>query len=284
MNYFRKYPSRTLFALGLVPGIPLVMAVWAFFIEPDRLIVVEERLELSGWPQSHGKLRIALFSDLHAGAPFMGREKIESLVATVNETKPDLVIMAGDFVIDGVLGGNHMTAKEFVPILARLQASLGLFAVLGNHDHWNGARSIASALEAVGIKVLENEAVKIPRADGDFWLVGLADFMAGRPDAGQAFEGTDGAPAISVTHNPDIYASDRLPVALALAGHTHGGQVTLPLIGPPVVPSIYGDRYARGLVVERGMPIFVTSGLGTSILPLRLGVPPEVVLLTVTAK
>lgn len=282
MNLYRKYAVR--FLIILLLGLPLLFGVWAFLIEPDRLIVVEEQLALPGWPQSHGRLKIALFSDLHAGAPFMNLEKIETLVTAVNALEPDLVIMAGDFVIDGVIGGKQMTAEDFAPHLARLKAPLGLFAVLGNHDNWNDAGAIARAFERVGIGVLENAAARIRRESGDFWLVGLADFMAGNPDPGRAFEGLDAAPAIAVTHNPDIYASDRLPVALALAGHTHGGQVTLPLIGPPIVPSLYGDRYARGFVVEKGMPIFVTSGLGTSILPVRFGVPPEVVLLTVTSK
>ena len=269
---------------ALLVAAPGLLGFWAFLVEPDRLIVVEHRLALRGWPVQHGPLRVALMADLHAGAPFMDRAKIKSIVETTNGLQPDLVVIAGDFVIDGVIGGTPMAAADLAPLLGKLQAPLGTFAVLGNHDHWNDGSSIAAALEASGVRVLENEAVKVARRQGAFWLVGLADVMAGHPDPGMALAGLDGAPAIAVTHNPDLYASDRLPVVLALAGHTHGGQVSLPLIGPPIVPSRYGARYARGLVLEQGLPIYVTSGLGTSILPLRLGVPPELVILTLTSK
>ena len=149
-----------------------------------------------------------------------------------------------------------------------------------DHDAPHGER-VRGALTAAGIRVLENEAVRVGRDGQELWVVGLADLWTRRPDPAGALRAVpDGAPVVVLTHSPDVFPTIPARVALTLAGHTHGGQVVLPLIGPPIVPSDYGRRYAAGHVVEGGRHLFVTTGIGTSIVPIRLGVPPEIAVLT----
>jgi len=156
--------------------------------------------------------------------------------------------------------------------------------VLGNHDWWLDAPRVRSALESVGIPVLEDAATPLRRDSCAFWLVGIGDLWVGRHDVGKALSAVpEGAPIVAFTHNPDVFHRMPARVTLTIAGHTHGGQVYLPLLGRPIVPSEYGERYAIGHVVEDGRHLFVSPGLGTSILPVRFLVPPEVSVLRLSA-
>jgi predicted MPP superfamily phosphohydrolase len=194
----------------------------------------------------------------------------------VNASEPDLVLLAGDYVIHGIAGGTFVPPEDIAPVLAGLEAPLGVFAVLGNHDWWLDGPRVRLALESAGIRVIDDEAVR----PSGFWLVGLGDLWEAPPDIPAVLEAIDdAAPVIAFTHNPDVFPQMPPRVALTLAGHTHGGQVRFPILGAPVVPSSYGQRYAHGHVVENGRHLFVTSGLGTSIIPARFRVPPEVALL-----
>jgi predicted MPP superfamily phosphohydrolase len=267
---------------------PLALAVflggWAFVVEPATLVVHRETLAVPGWPAGHAPLAVALLADLHTGSPWHGLDTLARIVDETNALAPDLVLLGGDYVIHGVQGGTFVTPEEIASVLGRLRAPLGVYAVLGNHDHWLDAARVRAALEAAGIPVLEDEARRIERAGGDFWLTGLGDFWEGACDVdGALAQLTDDAPALAFMHNPDLFPrlSDRY--ALVLAGHTHGGQVALPVLGRPIVPSRYGERYAAGHVVEHGRHLYVTTGLGTSILPVRFRVPPEIALLSVRA-
>ncbi|MHC5211541.1 MAG: metallophosphoesterase [Planctomycetota bacterium] len=276
----RRHARQLLVMLLL--ALPLALGGWAFVVEPASLGVHEEALALPTWPATHAPLRIALLADLHTGSPFHGLDTLAEIVDETNATQPDLVLLAGDYVIHGVKGGEFVPPEDIAAALGRLSAPLGVYAVLGNHDHWLGAPRVRGALFEAGIEVLEDDARRIERPGGDFWVVGLSDFWEGACDVEDALaQVTDDAPALAFMHNPDLFP--RLPgrFALVMAGHTHGGQVHLPLLGRPIVPSRYGERYAAGLVVEEGRHLFVSTGLGTSILPVRFRVPPEIVLLTV---
>jgi predicted MPP superfamily phosphohydrolase len=192
------------------------------------------------------------------------------------------VVLLGDFVIQGVVGGEFVAPEEIAARLSRINAPLGVYAVLGNHDWWLDASRVVGAFEAVNISVVEDRAVRLEIANNAFWLVGISDFMEGAHDVGRAMAlVADDAPAIAITHNPDVFPTVPPRVCLTLAGHTHGGQVALPLVGRPVVPSTYGQRYAIGHVHEHGKRLFVTAGVGTSIIPVRFRVPPEIVFLNV---
>jgi uncharacterized protein len=258
------------------------LALWAFVIEPSRLVLRETRITLPSWPANFNGLRIAVFSDLHAGSPYITIEKVRRIVETTNAAQPDLILLPGDFVIQGVPGGRFMEPEVIASALKGLRARFGVFATLGNHDWWYNATRVKRSLENAGITVLENDAAMIERDGAAIWIAGIGDKLEGNPDIASALARVnDGAPIIALTHNPDIFPSIPARVALTVAGHTHGGQVALPIVGRPIVPSDFGERYAVGHIVEGSKHLFVTTGIGTSILPVRFRVPPEISLLTI---
>jgi len=271
---FRVRARRT---FGWLLLIGLVLSLWAFGVEPASLRVREYPLAIPGWPAGRAGMRIALLSDLHVGSPHNGMDKLDEVVRRTNAARPDLVLILGDLVIQDVVGGRFVPPETIAPALGRLRAPLGVYAVLGNHDRWLDGRRVLAALSSAGIPVLEDRAVEISHGGPPFWLVGVSDYWTAPHDVRSALsQVTDGAPALLFTHNPDIFPRIPARVPLTLAGHTHGGQVHVPLIGRPVVPSVFGERYAIGHVVEGGRHLFVTAGVGTSILPVRFLVPPEI--------
>ena len=256
------------------------LGLWAFAFEPASLTARQHDLSIPYWNGDLEGLRVAVLADLHVGSPFNDIAKLNKIVELTNSLKPDLIVIPGDFVIQGVLGGSFVAPEDAAAVLARLSAPLGVWACLGNHDWWLDARRVAAALEKQKIPVLEDKAVRIERGGAHFWLVGISDFWEGTHDVQKALGlVTDSAPVIMFTHNPDVFPTIHGRFSLLIAGHTHGGQVRLPLLGRPIVPSEYGQRFAYGHVVEDGRHLFVSPGLGTSILPVRFGVPPEVSLL-----
>jgi uncharacterized protein len=255
----------------------LALGAWAFAAEPSSLRVKDYSLSIPDWPTGRAGMRVALLSDLHIGSPYHDLAKLEEVVERTNAARPDLVLLAGDLVIQGVAGGRFVPPEDFAPVLGKLSAPLGVYAVLGNHDWWLDAPRVRRALERAGIPVLEDRAVRIAEGGAPFWLAGISDFWEGPHDvAGTLAQVRDDAPILAFTHNPDIFPKIPARVSLTLAGHTHGGQVYLPGIGRPIVPSQYGERYAIGHIVEGGRNLFVTPGVGTSIIPVRFMVPPEV--------
>jgi predicted MPP superfamily phosphohydrolase len=256
---------------------PFLVAMWAFGIEPGILVVRHVRMELPGWKSD---LRIAVLSDLHVGSPHVGLDKLRTIVEKTNAENPELIVLLGDFVVGGPGGRravNFVEPEHIAQELKALRAPLGVFAVLGNHDWWYDGERVGKALTEAGIPVLENRAVHV----GNIWLGGIADFWTREPDvAGTLRQMTTDDPAVLMTHNPDIFPDVPARVSLLLAAHTHGGQVRLPIIGTIITTSRLG--YNAGEYVERGRHLFVTTGIGTSIVPVRFGVPPEIVILTLT--
>jgi uncharacterized protein len=258
----------------------LALGLWAFAFEPASLVERREALAIPHWSVELAGLKVAVLADLHVGSPFNGLDKLDRIVEATNALQPDLVLIPGDLVIQEVLGGSFVAPEQAAAVLARLRAPLGVWATLGNHDWWLDAPKVAAALERHRIRVLEDKAARIVRGASHFWLVGISDFWEGPHDLHAAFEPvTDDAPVLAFTHNPDVFPEMRQRFSLLIAGHTHGGQVHLPLLGRPIVPSKYGERFAYGHVVEGGRHLYVSPGLGTSILPVRFRVPPEVTLL-----
>jgi predicted MPP superfamily phosphohydrolase len=277
----RRWPRKKIFFFSLLGGI-LLLALYGFVIEPSRLVLRQTTITLAAWPESFKNLRVSVISDLHAGSPYITIDKIRRVVEITNAAQPDLILLPGDFVIQDVLGGKFMEPEAIVAELKNLKARDGVFATLGNHDWWYNAPRLKQAIANAGIPVLENQAVKIERGGNTIWLAGLADEWEGQPDiAGTLKQVTDNSPVIAFTHNPDLFPAIPSRIALTIAGHTHGGQVALPLIGRPIVPSKFGQRYAVGHIVEDGKHLFVSTGIGTSIIPVRFGVPPEISLLVI---
>jgi len=266
---------------GVAFGLAAVI-VWALWIEPASLVTRHARLELPGW---HADLRLAVLTDFHIGSPHVGLDKLRRIVERTNAENPALVVLLGDFVIGGprrhtgLPGGTFVAPEPIAQELKNLHAPLGVFAVLGNHDWWFDGEQVGRALTGVGITVLENRAVRIKRGDQAFWLAGIADLWTRDPDITGTLERVDGDnPVLLISHNPDIFPEVPPRVSLTIAGHTHGGQVSLLFFGRPVLKSRTG--YSAGHFVEQGRHLFVSSGIGTSIFPVRFGVPPEIVILT----
>ena len=233
-------------------------------IEPGRLVVRHVPFQTERWPETHPPLRVAVLSDLHVGAPHVGLEKLREIVATTNAERPDLVVLLGDYVIQDVLG---------------------------NHDWWNDGPKIAETMSDIGIRVLENDAVRLDlgNAGGDeggngrgLWVGGLADDTTRRPDIPRTLARIDdGAPVLMISHDPAPFAALPDRPFLTLAGHTHGGQVYLPWVGALVVPGRAPRRWAYGHIVENGRHLMVTGGIGTSTLPIRFNMPPEILVLEI---
>lgn len=297
--------SRRTFLGGVLAGLGGIAggAGYAFGIEPRlRLVATHYSVTPAVWPAGL-KLRLAVLADIHAAEPFMSAERIEEIVDHTNSLNADAVLLLGDYS-----AGIRKWRTAIVPssvwagILGRLRAPLGVHAVLGNHDWWDdyaaqrrGAGPVYGrvALENAGIAVYENDAVRLEKDGQSFWLAGLGDQLAllagtkrwGRPKnigvddlPGTLSKITDDGPVILMAHEPDIFprVPDRL--ALTVSGHTHGGQVRL--FGySPVVPSRFHNRYAYGQVEENGRTLIVSGGLGCSIVPVRFGVPPEIVVI-----
>ena len=279
-------------------------AAYAVGIEPLRLSIATYRIRPIGpWPADRS-LRIVALSDIHACEPWMTAGRIAGIVETANALKGDVIVLLGDFVV-GMRHGirRPIESAEWAPILGRLSAPLGVHAILGNHDWWEdrsaqkrgqGPTIAGQALTRAGIRVLENEAVPLDLRGREVWLAGLGDQLAFEPFAwkyghprkgaddlpGTLAQIPDGAPAILLAHEPDIFPKVPARVTLTLSGHTHGGQVRL--FGySPVVPSRYGNRYAYGHVREQA-DLVVSGGLGMSIAPIRFGVPPEITVIELT--
>jgi len=289
---------RFLKLMGGAGALGVSTAAYGVGIEPERLKVTRYRLAPPQWP-SDFKLRIAAIADLHACDPWMSLKRIEGIVERTNALKPDITVLLGDYVA----GHRHVTrsipAAEWAPVLGGLKAPLGVHAVLGNHDWWDdktvqregkGHPVARQALEAAGIPVYENDAVRLTKAGRPFWLAGLGDQLAwmaarrirtvpriGVDDLGATLaKVTDSAPVILLAHEPDIASRVPARVALQLSGHTHGGQVSL-FGWVPAAPS--GRELAYGHI-RGNCDVVVSGGLGCSIMPVRLGVPPEIVLVT----
>jgi len=254
------------------------LALYAFWIEPSGIRVVRHSIILDR-ADAHdlAPLRIAVIGDLHGGSPYIGEEKIRRIVALANESAPDIVLLTGDYVVQRVLGGRHMEIERIAPILGGLRAPLGVFAVLGNHDRWENAGHISAALQAAGIRVLDNKSVAVRRGPSTLYVAGIGDRFSDADNQHMALRDVPhGRAALCSTHSPDIFPELSRTCLMTVAAHTHGGQVRLPLVGRLIVPSKFGQRYAAGLFHEDGKYLFVTTGIGTSILPVRFGVPPEI--------
>jgi hypothetical protein len=303
-----------LITTGVAAGSLLALGGYAMGIEPAlRLVVRRYRLAPPSWPPGL-KLTVAVLADIHACEPWMSAERIRRIVEVTMGLGPDLVLLLGDYVVSGMrLVRAHVPPGEWSAALAGLSAPLGVHAILGNHDWWRddaaqlrGAGPVFArlALENVGIPVYENDARRLEKDGHGFWLAGLGDQLALLPARRWSWEGmigiddlpatlaqvTDPAPVILMAHEPDIFPRVPERVALTLAGHTHGGQIRLAGYSP-VVPSRYGNRYAYGHIVERRRGagggaerhMLISGGLGCSILPVRFGVPPEIVVVELGA-
>jgi predicted MPP superfamily phosphohydrolase len=311
MNIDAKAPPplltrrRLLTGFGATAASTLALGGYALAVEPMwRLNVTSYAVAPQNWPRGL-KLSIAVLADIHAGEPLMPAARVAAIAERTNALRPDLVVLLGDFAASHHFQGKRVPPEAWSEALGTLRAPLGVHAVLGNHDWWDDFRAQSlgrgptvghRVLQRVGIPVYENDAVRLRKDAHAFWLAGLGDqlaFLDRRKKGARSVRGiddlpgtlakvTDDAPLILLAHEPDIFPAVPERVALTLSGHTHGGQIRV-LGYSPIVPSRYGNRYAYGHVVEDNRHLIVSGGLGCSMLPVRFGVPPEIVMIDVAA-
>lgn len=288
-------------SVGGLSALGISTAAYGVGVEPElRPRITRYHPTPRQWPADF-PLRIAVIADIHACDPWMSLQRIEAIVDQANALSPDLIVLLGDYVA----GHHHVTriipAGEWAGVLTGLKAPLGVHAVMGNHDYWDdkivqragrGPTVAHRALEAAGIPVYENDVVRLTRNGRPFWLAGLGDQLAYAPSQrygrAQLFGAddltatlakvTDDAPIILLAHEP--YIATRVParVALQLSGHTHGGQVRL-FGWSPALPSQHGVPLVYGHL-RLQCDVIISGGLGCSIMPVRVGVPPEIVEVT----
>lgn len=233
-------------------------------------------------------MRVALLADIHLGNRAMSPARLRTIVRDVNAARPDLVLLAGDFTVGHTPGEEANAAASLREPLAGLHARLGTIAVFGNHDNWTSPTSIRTALEAARISVLDNRAVR----RGPLNIIGIGDAFSGHADVRRALAVASklGGVPVVLSHSPDIVHELSPDLPLVLTGHTHCGQVVLPLFGPVLTRSpfqhwarLYDPRLRCGAVRDHGRLIIVTAGLGSGSSPIRIGAPPDWWLVTLRA-
>jgi predicted MPP superfamily phosphohydrolase len=271
---------RLLKVLLVLGAIAAALWLWGYGNARADPIVRQTHINLPDWPMGAAPIRVALISDIHIGNSAMDGARLSRIVGQINALKPDLVLIAGDFVYghDPVAAQDY--ARELIAPLSGFRAPLGVVATLGNHDEWTSPGPIDAALARAHVTVLHNEAI----ARGPLAIAGVGDAFSGHADpfaTVAALNHLRGA-RIALSHSPDL--APHLPpgIGLFLAGHTHCGQVVLPFIGP--VSKVARDRYLCGIVHDGARTVVVTGGLGTSGVPLRFGAPPDLWLITLGPK
>ena len=287
-------------ATGVLALIALLLAAalsYAYFIEPRRLVVNEHQLAVPNFSPELNGLKIAAVSDIHGGSNHETPEKLREIVKTINEQHPDIVVLLGDYVsenhFDHQMGkGEHnnddsrlrMPVADIAAGLTGIEAKYGVFAVIGNHDWWHNEAAITKEFEGAGIRVLENEIAGIPVGSQTVWLWGIEDYWKNRrvPTVQTYDIIAEKRNIIALTHNPDSLLKAPDGISLMLAGHSHGGQVRFPLFG--AFAFVNDPRFMAGEADVDGRKVFVTTGIGCTGPQIRLNVPPEVALLTLTSK
>jgi len=271
----RTIRKRTI-ALALFAVLLLAAALVAWKAWRDTTgdpAILRTTVTLPDMPAGAEPVTVALISDIHVAGPDMPPERVERIVAQINALAPDAVLIAGDLVSEKKVGTKIYGPAEIVRPLTGFDARLGTILVPGNHDHWYGWPRLKKALSQTDISVLENDAIQA----GPLVIGGLDDEYTGHDDIARtlaAMDELEGA-HVFLGHSPDSLP-DLPEGSVILAGHTHCGQITLPLIGALAVPSRYGDRYECGRIDEGSRAAIVGAGLGTSVLPIRFNTRPEV--------
>jgi predicted MPP superfamily phosphohydrolase len=277
----RQFVRRSVVGLAALSGTAL--AVEGFFREPTHPVAEHIEVRLARLPEAFDGFRIAQITDIHFG-PYMDEPELERSVHIAQGFQPDLVALTGDFVSHPVFGRNGIegarNAEPCADIFARWQA-VPKIAILGNHDHWNGADLVAGALRARGILVLRNGAEPIEREKQILWVAGIDDALEGHADLDRAMAKVPPTDmTILLAHEPDFADhATKFPVDLQLSGHSHGGQVRIPGIGPIILPAM-AHKYHTGLNRVGQLQVFTSHGVGVINPPVRLFCPPKVSLIT----
>lgn len=287
-------PGWILWTLIVVVTVAWAMGVRAFLWEPETLEI--RRVEVASRSWSGPALRIGVISDTHTDGPHVGVRGLNAVIDRMMAEQPDIVLLLGDFVnghatLKERSAGEREKINEGLAAFENLKAPLGVWAVLGNHDWWYDGRAVEAALTAEGVRMLENDAVQVARpkaqTEGAFWIAGLADYESGRalPSYSDALKTVpEGEDVIVLSHWPDVFDVAPNRVAVTLAGHSHCGQVNLPLLGRRLHASEGSAKWPCGLYAVDGRQLYVSGGVGVSILPVRFNQPPEIAVVTLKAR
>jgi predicted MPP superfamily phosphohydrolase len=289
---------RFLAGAAALPLLGVASGVYAFGVEPEWMRIKRYALTPPLWPVGLS-LRLVIIADLHACEPYMPAERIRRICLQANALRPDAILLLGDYNAGHRFVTRPVNSQQIGEALSVLRAPQGVFAILGNHD-WrhgdlldtpsDGTVAIRRALAQAGVKLLENDAVPRSKDGQSFWFVGLGDQLI-YPTGYNSYKGvddldgalakvTDAAPVILLAHEPMIFKRTPKRVSLTLCGHTHGGQVNLPLIGPVASEVRFGSDLVYGHIIRDERHLIVSAGLGESRLPIRFRRPPELVEVT----
>ncbi len=266
-------------ALGVTTGASVLGTAYAYNIEPNQLQVERVEVALPRLPGAFDGLTIAQLSDLHLG-PYVTEAHIANAVQMTNALEPDVIVLIGDLV-----NSSWRYIEPCAEIISKLDAPLGVYAVLGNHDYWVGYLNLTLAsIKKAGVHLLRNQVVPLTRGRSTLYLAGIDDMWLHLGNMNRALESVpNNACKIALLHEPDfVDISARHEIDLQLSGHSHGGQVRVPFFGPLVLPK-YGEKYPMGLYrVGNFTRLYTTRGIGVLPPAVRFNCPPEITLLTLT--
>ncbi|MCR8658660.1 metallophosphoesterase [Paenibacillus endoradicis] len=264
--------------IGLV-GLASLSGVYTRYVEPNWIDTNAIEVKIAHLPASFDQLRMVHFSDLHLGI-HSNSEYLKHLMVKIQRLKPDLICFTGD-----LLDHSASYISEAVSLFSQLEAPLGQYAVIGNHDAFGNRKAVTKGLAKAGFQLLHNEHIELIRGQDRLYIAGIDDPWVGKPDIEQALLHIPSeACTILLAHEPD-FADEygQLPIDLQLSGHSHGGQVRVPLIGALYTPP-YGSKYPNGLyqIANSRLQVYTTRGVGTTRLPVRFNCRPEISVITLT--
>lgn len=263
----------------LVVVLAVGAGVWGTMEETDQLRFTPVKVKSTQWPLHWQPIDIAVISDLHMGSPHVDLAKLETIVGLINQIEPDVVLLLGDFM-PGDFFKTPIDPDEFAPVLGKIEAKRGVFAMLGRHDPLDGGKQLADALRKQNINVLSDNVVPVQLAKGQrFWIAGFGN-EPGRYQNVMA-KLPEGEPIFGMVHNPARFPDIPRKIDIVFAGYTLGGLIKIPEVSLPLLPTGVPKKYAYGLVVEENRKMFVTAGIGTNEYPIRLNNVPEIVLATI---
>lgn len=284
-----KYGLRGLVALGVAKGF--------YNTNASQVLLKRVGIRIKGLPAAFNGFTIGLLSDLHSSF-IVSKDLLSSAAGLIMEQKPDIIALTGDFVTGSTkfLSGSTGEFKQenlgkCVEALSGIKARFGVYGVLGNHDFWSGQEAVESITaqftKKLGVVWLRNRAVEIKKDTGRISLLGVDDYWEGSSSLPNACKGLEKEGVrVLLSHNPDINEEIELSnerIDLVLSGHTHGGQIVVPFIGQPVMPSKFGQKYRIGLVRDNDRQTYITSGVGHLLFPIRFNCPPEATLITLAS-
>lgn len=251
-------------------------------IEPNMLILREKTINVPNWNKNLNNYKIAVISDLHIGQGKINLKKLKQIVDMTNSTTPDLIVILGDFESRNI-SQNQPPLNNTAKILKTLKAKNGVIAILGNHDY-EPVETIRELLKKSNIKLLENDSIYLSHNGQNIRIIGFKDLWHHELAPENIISKQNkNIPTIVLCHNPDIFPEIPENISLTLSGHTHGGEIYIPVLGAPFVPSKFGQRFRKGYIIENNKHLFVTSGIGT-LSVFRFLNPPEIVLLTINSQ